>query len=69
MYPRILFPDHPMVPAPGFCDDQTDRSFVEEDVGVGLCVSTGTDILIHCQTDGLAIPDPDIIWSYRGRNL
>ena len=64
--PRISFPDHRAVPAPGFCDSQLDKPFVSEDVGVGVCVSPGSTVLIDCEINGNPRPMPTVQWLYNG---
>lgn len=55
-----------MVPALGFCDNQESRTFVAEDVGVNLCLSVGTRVLLDCVVEDRAFPSPDVVWSRNG---
>ncbi len=55
-----------MVPAPGQCDTQRDRSFVNEDVGVNLCVSPAADVLVDCVLYGNSKPMATVEWIFNG---
>ena len=55
-----------MVPAPGFCDNQESKSYIEEDVGVGLCVTVSAKIMLHCIVDETTFPPADVVWSIKG---
>ena len=67
--PTIKSPSHVMLPAPGFCDNQESRLFVNEDVGVNLCLTIGTRVLLDCEVDDFIHPAPDVIWSKNGKNI
>ena len=56
-----------MVPAPGFCDNQESKSYIEEDVGVGLCVTVSAKIMLHCIVDETTFPSADVVWSIKGK--
>ena len=56
-----------MVPAPGFCDNQESKSYIEEDVGVGLCVTVSAKIMLHCIIDETTFPPADVVWSIKGK--
>ncbi len=67
--PRIAFPNHRMLPAPGQCDSQFDRSFVSEDVGVNLCISPATRVIVDCVVNGEPKPAATIEWRFNGKQI
>jgi uncharacterized protein YodC (DUF2158 family) len=61
--PTIRFPVHSLLPADGFCDNQESKLFVNEDVGVHLCLTTGTRVLLDCEVSSDSIPSAEVFWT------